>query len=223
MEADMSFQMIHMEIAYRLLQYFPQVKHPAEFILGSVAPDAVHMAADFDVNRKVKSHLFEGCGPWGDTQDYEQWQRNIETFLEKVVTVEVEPARRDFEFGIWIHCLTDRWNDLMIWREAQRMYLPGMGFEEFKEIYYQEYRSIDRWLYQNSENTAAVRSLLADAAAFDIESLVDREELERQREHLLCEQYNTKVVNITQNCFFTSERIDDFMAFVIDDIRKAIA
>lgn len=219
----MSFQMIHMEIAYRLLQYFPQVKHPAEFILGSVAPDAVHMAADFDVNRKVKSHLFEGCGPWGDTQDYEQWQRNIETFLEKVVTVEVEPARRDFEFGIWIHCLTDRWNDLMIWREAQRMYLPGMGFEEFKEIYYQEYRSIDRWLYQNSENTAAVRSLLADAAAFDIESLVDREELERQREHLLCEQYNTKVVNITQNCFFTSERIDDFMAFVIDDIRKAIA
>lgn len=219
----MSFQMIHMEIAYRLLQYFPQVKHPAEFILGSVAPDAVHMAADFDVNRKVKSHLFEGCGPWGDTQDYGQWQRNIETFLEKVVTVEVEPARRDFEFGIWIHCLTDRWNDLMIWREAQRMYLPGMGFEEFKEIYYQEYRSIDRWLYQNSENTAAVRSLLADAAAFDIESLVDREELERQREHLLCEQYNTKVVNITQNCFFTSERIDDFMAFVIDDIRKAIA
>lgn len=216
----MSLQMIHMEIAYRLLQYLPQVKHPAEFILGSVAPDAVHMASQFDVNRKVSSHLFEGCGPWGDTQDYERWRHNINAFLEKVLIVETASAHRDFEFGICVHCLTDYWNDLEIWRKAQRVYLPKMAFGEFKESYYRELRNIDWWLYQNSKNTAAVREMLAAAASFAIEGLVDREELERQRAHLLYEQYEVEKVDITQNHFFTTERIENFMTFVADEVKS---
>lgn len=72
----MAFQMIHMEIAYRLLKRIPPISNPAEFILGSVAPDSVHMNPDYDVNMKVKSHMFEGCGKWSDTQDYQLWKRN---------------------------------------------------------------------------------------------------------------------------------------------------
>lgn len=223
----MSLQMIHMEIAYRLLQYLPQVKHPAEFILGSVAPDAVHMAADaahlaadFDVAEKVRSHLFEGCGPWGDTQDYEQWERNIETFFEKGVRGETEPARRDFALGIYVHCLTDRWNDLRIWRRAQSMYLPAMAFAEFRDSFYREYRKIDWWLYQNSEHTTKICALLADAAVFSLEGLVNGEKLENLKKYLLTVQYNVEMVDITQNHFFTAQRIEDFMTFVIDGFCK---
>lgn len=225
----MSLQMIHMEIAYRLLQYLPQVKHPAEFILGSVAPDAVHMergaarlAADFDVTGKVRSHLFEGCGPWGDTQDYEQWKRNIETMFEKVAVVETDPARRDFELGIGVHCLTDRWNDIRIWRVAQSLYLPSMAFAEFRDSFYREYRKIDRWLYQNSAHTAEICALLADAEVFSVEGLVNREELESLKKYLLTVQYNVERVDITQNHFFTAGRIEDFMTFVVDDIRETL-
>lgn len=219
----MSFQMIHMEIAYRLLQYLPQVKHPAEFVLGSVAPDAVHMAASFDLNRKINSHLFVECGPWGDTQDSERWKRNINAFFEKAVAAEPEPARRDFALGICVHCLTDRLNDIRIWKKAQSIYLQAMAFEEFKEVYYREYRNIDWWLYQNSENAAAIRELLTDAASFAIEGLTDREELERQREHLLYEQYNVEKVDLTMNRFLTAERIEDFMTYVTDNIRETLA
>lgn len=221
----MSFQMIHMEIAYRLLRYLPQVKHPAEFILGSVAPDAVHMAPDavqlavnFDVAGKVRSHLFEGCGPWGDTQDYERWEQNISAFFEKNVAVEAESVRRDFMFGIFVHCLTDRWNDLKIWREAQNRYLPSMPLEAFKDAFYREYRSIDWWLYQNSEHTEKICALLADAAVFSIEGLVNGKELENLKKYLLTVQYDVKKVDITQNHFFTAERIETFMAFVVKDI-----
>lgn len=216
----MSLQMIHMEIAYRLLQYLPQVKHPAEFILGSVAPDAVHMAMHFDVNRKVNSHLFEGCGPWGDTQDYDRWMRNINAFLEKVMAVESESARRDFALGICVHCLTDYWNDIGIWRKAQGVYLQTMPFGKFKEAYYRELRNIDWWLYQNGKNTAAVREMLAGAVSFAIEGLVDREELERQRAHLLYEQYEVDAVDITRNYFFTPERIEDFIMFVVAEVKS---
>lgn len=78
----MAFQMIHMEIAYRLLKHIPQLSNAAEFILGSVAPDSVHMNPNYNVGMKVKSHLFEGCGKWSDTQDYQQWKRNINSFYK---------------------------------------------------------------------------------------------------------------------------------------------
>lgn len=219
----MSFQMIHMEIAYRLLEYLPQIEHPAEFILGSVAPDAVHMNPQYDVKSKVKSHLFEACGPWGDTQDSERWRQNIDAFFERGVAAQEEPERRDFALGICVHCLTDRWNDIRIWRKAQSEFLPTMTFAESKEAYYREYRNIDWWLYQNSENTAQIRKLLADAKSFEIESLVDREELEEQRKHLLTVQYDVEKVDITNNRFLTAEKIEDFMAFTVDAIRETLA
>lgn len=219
----MSLQMIHMEIAYRLLEYLPQIEHPAEFILGSVAPDAVHMNPHYDVSSKVKSHLFKDCGMWGDTLDYEQWRSNIEAYFEQIAAAQEEPARRDFELGICVHCLTDRWNDIRIWRKAQSDFLPTMTFEAFKEAFYREQRSIDNWLYQNSENTAQIRRLLADAESFAIKDLVDGEEIEILREHLLTVQYNVDAVYITNNRFFTAEMIEDFMAFTVDAIRETMA
>ncbi len=191
-------------------------------MLGSVAPDAVHMNPNYDVSSKIKSHLFRNCGMWGDTLDYEQWLNNIEAYFERIATTQEESARRDFEIGICVHCLTDRWNDIRIWRKAQSEFLPAMPFEAFKEAFYREYRSIDNWLYQNSENTAQIRKLLADAESFAIEDLVDGEEIEILRKHLLTVQYNVEKVDITNNRFFTTEKIETFMAFVVDAIRQKL-
>ena len=49
----MSYQMIHMEVAYRLLEQIPLIENAAEFILGSVAPDCVHMNPDYNVAIKI--------------------------------------------------------------------------------------------------------------------------------------------------------------------------
>lgn len=61
----MAYQMIHMEIAYRLLKQLSMVENGAEFILGAVAPDSVHMNQNYEVGMKVSSHMFEFCGKWG--------------------------------------------------------------------------------------------------------------------------------------------------------------
>ena len=42
----MSFQMVHMEIAYRVAE-MTGIKERAAFILGSVLPDSVHMRDDY--------------------------------------------------------------------------------------------------------------------------------------------------------------------------------
>ena len=50
----MAYQMIHMEVAYRLLDRLPWIKEKADFILGSVAPDSVHMNPAYQVSMKEK-------------------------------------------------------------------------------------------------------------------------------------------------------------------------
>ena len=33
----------------------------------------------------LNSHMFEGCGKWSDTQDYQLWKRNLQSFCENIV------------------------------------------------------------------------------------------------------------------------------------------
>lgn len=218
----MAYQMIHMEIAYRLLNRMPQTENAAEFLLGSVAPDSVHMAPHFTIDRKVKSHMFEGCGRWSDTQDYQRWKSNIYDTFCMISAKRERSGYRDFVLGLCVHCLTDYWNDIKIWRRLQSEYIPPMEPEAFKEAYYVEARGIDLWLYQNSKNTAAIRELLAGAKAFDAEGLVRREDIEKQRAHLLNVQYDVDAVTISDYQFLSADAIGEFVDSVVNEIAETI-
>lgn len=218
----MAYQMIHMEVAYRLLNRLPQIENAAEFILGSVAPDSVHMDQDFVIDRKVKSHMFEGCGKWSDTQDYRRWKSNIGDTFGKILTERERTDYRDFGIGLCVHCLTDYLNDIKNWRRLQSEHIPPMELEEFKEAYYVEARGIDLWLYQNSKNTAAIRVLLANAKAFDAEGLLRIENIEKQRDHLLNVQYDVETVNVSDYRFLPASAIEEFIDSVVNEIAETI-
>lgn len=218
----MAFQMVHMEIAYRLLEHLPQIENAAEFLLGSVAPDSVHMNPAYRVDMKVKSHMFEGCGQWSDTQDYPRWVQNIHQVFQRTVCGTEAGAYRDFAAGLCVHCLTDYWNDLRIWRTLQKKYIPPMNPEEFKAAYYPEARGMDWWLYQNSPNTAAVTGLLAEASAIEVAGLVEKENMERQRNHLLYTQYQVETVDISAYRFLSADSIEAFMEATVNDIGETI-
>lgn len=218
----MSFQMIHMEIAYRLTGYIPQIENDGEFILGSVAPDSVHMNPRFDIGMKVQSHMFEGCGEWSDTQDYVRWRRNIENSLHKFADEREGTAYRDFTFGLCVHCLTDYWNDIKVWRKLQKEYIPPMEFDEFKEAYYPEARGIDLWLNQNGRNTKSIMEMLNKAAAFDIDGLVNKSDIEKQKDHLLNVQYNAGTVDISKYRFLSADFLENFIDFTVNDIKETL-
>ena len=78
----MAGQITHMAVAYNLMEPLSVDEAKEEFILGSVAPDSVHFAEDY-LPKKIHSHQIENCGPWGDTQDYDQWIVNIRAFWNK--------------------------------------------------------------------------------------------------------------------------------------------
>lgn len=220
----MAFQMIHMEIAYRLLEAFPRIENRAEFLLGTVAPDSVHMAAEYEVRKKVASHMFEECGPWGDTQDYKRWEQNIREILKGIPKLPKEHGMgyRAYLLGMCVHCMTDYRNDLYIWRKLQREFIPGMGLEGFKKAYYAEARGIDLWLYQNSPHTTEIRSLLAEAEAYDVADRVKKEEVERMRSHLLHTQYAAKTQDISAYRFLSAEFLEGFIQRTVAEIAAQI-
>jgi len=218
----MAFQMIHMEIAYRLLEHIPQIENAAEFILGSVAPDSVHMNPNYDIDMKIKSHMFEGSGEWGDTRDYQRWRKNIDGVLSKVIDEKDRTIYRDFVIGMCVHCLTDYWNDLIIWRKLQGRYIPPMSVDEFREAYYPEARGIDFWLYQNSRNTGSIRKMLSEAAVIGVEGLVNKEDVEQLRSWLLNTQYEVEAVDISGYRFLSAGFIEEFIDFTVKEISETI-
>ena len=124
--------------------------------------------------------------------------------------------------GLCVHCLTDYWNDIKIWKGLQHVYIPPMKFEEFKEAYYPEARNTDVWLYQNSKNTGSIRELLLGATAFEVENLVNKADAETQRNHLLNVQYNVDAVDISEYRFLTVNLIEEFIELAVSHIAETI-
>jgi len=210
--------MTHLEIAYRVAKRLNINDARQQFILGSVAPDSVHFRENFVIEQKIHSHLFEGCGPWGDTQDYEKWLKNIDEFWAMNVPDERDIQKKMFLLGICVHCKTDYYNDTIIWRGLQRQHIPPMTLDKFKEEYYPEARQIDKWLYQNSENTKEIRSLLQEALAEDFKDYLLAQDIETMRNHLLNVQYNVPPVNPEGYKYYPQEKLIAFVEKVTDEI-----
>ena len=53
----MCYQMVHMEAAYRLLSKMDWIENPADYMLGSLAPDSVHFNPEYNLSLKADSHI----------------------------------------------------------------------------------------------------------------------------------------------------------------------
>ena len=218
----MAGQITHMEIAYRLIDRLGIDEGKAEFILGSVAPDSVHFDEDY-LSKKIHSHLFENCGPWGDTQDYNNWIINIEAFWNKYVVNEKDSIQRAFYTGIVVHCLTDYWNDLLIWRTLQKEMIPPMTVDEFKEGYYPESNRIDRWLYQNIDDAGEIMTLLENSKEADFEDYVKAACITKMKRHLIDEQYNLPdPIDVSGHKYYKADMMRRFVGEVPDRICEQI-
>ena len=97
-----------------------------------------------------------------------------------------------------------------------------MNLDEFKEAYYPEAQGIDRWLNQNSKNTKVIRKMISEALAMDVEGIINTEDVERQRNHLLNTQYDVDMIDISKYHYLSANDIGDFIEFTVNDIAETI-
>ncbi|MBD5476730.1 MAG: hypothetical protein HDR17_12250, partial [Lachnospiraceae bacterium] len=88
--------------------------------------------------------------------------------------------------------------------------------------YYPEAQGIDIWLYQNSKNTKVIRKMLSEALAMDVEGIIHKEDVERQRNHLLNIQYDVDKVDISNYQYLSANDIHEFIEFTVNDIAETI-
>ncbi len=199
--------MTHLAVGYKLAQRLGIDKYREEFMLGCVAPDAAPIIEP-EKKEKVHAHLFEGCGPWGDTQNYEHWLENIKAFWDKYGALEIDEKKKTFVLGVCVHCLTDYWNDLLIWRALQKQYMPPMSLEEFRADYYPENRNVDRWLFQNFDTSDEVMRLLRDSEEIAIGDYFTVGQLQYLKDHLINVQYNIlEKVDVSNHKYYPSDKM----------------
>ncbi len=215
----MSYTMVHLEVAYGILNKYDKIEHPEDFILGSVAPDSIHFHVPYDVSLKENSHIWN-CGPrWGITLESDKWKENVFRFWEQ----HKNDKNRDYIAGYCIHILTDLLNDKRIWTPFREQLISGNDYEETYKMYSRESVGSDLWLYQQSNNSKEIMKLLAEGQAYTIPDRVLSEDIEKQRIHLLNEQYHNKeVCDISDYQYCTQSKIEVFIQESIDVIPEIL-
>lgn len=211
----MAYQMIHLEVAYRLLEKYDWITKQGDFLMGAIAPDAVHFHDTYEVWLKEHSHLWD-CGPkWGITLDSEKWKRNVLEFWK----THKEDDNREFLAGYCVHILTDWMNDIKIWSPFRNANMKDGNVEEIYHIYGREAIGSDQWLYQNSNHTEKIMELLSESQTYSIAGCVEKQDVERQKKHMLTEQYkDIESVDIKEYRYCTKEVILAFITECVETL-----
>lgn len=212
----MSYSMIHLEVAFRLLNEFEWIHNRGDFMMGAIAPDAVHFHDSYVPKLKEHSHLWN-CGPkWGITLEPDKWLDNVLKFWEE----HKADGNRDFVAGYCVHILTDWLNDLKIWTPFRNENMRGNNVEEIYHIYGQEAYGSDQWLYQRSCKGKEIMDLLQESQAYAISGCVEKEDIERQKNYIIFEQYeNGEKIDISNYRYCTECVLLSF----IDECVKVIS
>ena len=216
----MSYQMIHMEVAYRLLDKFCWIKNRGDYMLGSVAPDSVHFYPEYNIYLKENSHLWNYGPRWGMTVESDKWRDNILEFWEEHKNCE----NRDFIAGFTVHILTDWINDRTVFAPFRERIRSVDEYDNVYTIYAHEAYGSDQWLHQQSEHTSDIMKLIAQGQPCSISGCVVDEDIECQKEHLLTKQYAGKdAVDISSYQYCTEEVTWNFINECVDVIGELLA
>ncbi|MGI5878626.1 MAG: hypothetical protein ACOX7W_08465 [Christensenellales bacterium] len=104
-------------------------------LLGSIAPDAIHMRKGSTLDDKHNTHLrTDGL--------HKSWETALSMLRD---------CRRDpFVTGYALHVMTDYLWILGPWREFTRKLPEGLSSDEIKRIYYRDMNHIDNWLFRQA-------------------------------------------------------------------------
>lgn len=172
----MPLPMVHFWVAVRMAQEQGTFPSP-EFLLGSIAPDAVHVRPEYGRAHKRRSHL-------NDPPDTDDHARVRAFLLERGRDTGADDAAARYMIGYAAHVLTDR-----LW--LTRVYNPflernqRLAREELRSLYYRETDQVDFNLYHQSQWRGPVWEALEPAEAPGDVHLVTPSEVDQWRRRTL--------------------------------------
>ena len=170
----MPLPMVHLAVAMRLCSSRGIAPSPA-FLLGSIAPDAIHMRDAIQSEDKHFVHLRKAR----NREDLRRIHGVLKSYRSQ------GPEMKDFAEGYVVHILTDlAWTSTVY--ETFCSSLPeGMTPEEQRALYYQESDQIDFNLYATAPWRSEAWELLHIACPINFDTLLTAEEIRGWQQRVL--------------------------------------
>ena len=210
----MAFPLTHLIVGQNMIKTY-KIKHEADFLLGCIAPDAVHFRKSFvgagmaEIGQAKKiSHLCPiSDEKWGSVTDNEGWIGCVKIFL-------TEHERTLFKFGFATHVLTDIYNNKTIW-DSFRTNHPLEAKKGYKSAYYEDLKHIDALLKEDNEVTDEICEKLAQAKAVGIKGLVTADEVEAIKQSIIAEYGNASQTGSFDKKYLTKfVSYDEMLIFI---------
>ncbi len=185
----MSYTMTHVLVAEKLLEYFDfSIDYPT-YMVGAVAPDAVHANPDYTPKLKEKSHLFAEGLKWGvvtSEKQFDKWLRSVKEFYVD----NNSKYDRDFFLGYIVHILTDICSCRDIYAPFY-LSLTEEDRDEKKKQFAQESYVVNYYLFREFSKGKDLMEILKTGHSYSIPDVYDDSFSENRSRQLLDFEFNT--------------------------------
>lgn len=203
----MAQSMMHLLIADKIYTEESGFIHSyGEFLLGSIAPDAVHAKENYTREVKDISHYrFNSKSPIS----------HFDPFFDEYSTLE----NKDFVLGYLVHLLSD-----MIWYHSIRVpfkerFLQAPSHDmSMNEAYYADCKQMEELLLWE-ENARRIINGITESSAYSLEGLIDAESVRAWKERLIFD-YNNKRDIPPHTKYISEQHIRDYIADCSKECRQ---
>lgn len=185
-EYILAYTMIHILIAEKVLEYMKTPVEYSTYLLGTIAPDAVHAAKDYSPAQKERSHLFAEGARWGrvtSEEDLARWSESIKAFYLK----ERDRYDKDFFLGYIVHLLVDRYS-------CQNIYVPFYlsikdDHDEMMAQYRKECSCVNYYLYREYSKEKNLYNILRAGHSCSIDGVFEKDLLDPRIDQLFSYEF----------------------------------
>ncbi|MEZ4713613.1 MAG: hypothetical protein R3A44_40875 [Caldilineaceae bacterium] len=210
----MPLPMVHFLVAVEMHKL--DDRHPSPpFVLGSIAPDAIHARPNTDRSHKNRTHLL--TKPHSQTTDDEYWEL-VHAFLHRHWP---KNEHIDFIEGYAAHVMADRlWLDGLF--RPFRAKVNHLAQEELARLYYREADQVDVFLYRRMVWRPQLWQSLAAATAVAADELVSAQEVDAWRQRTLRWYDDPQNDPQIEPDYITYEAVVDFAVQAAQTIRERL-
>lgn len=191
-ETNMAQPMIYLLIADKIYtEKVGSIHSYGDFLLGSIAPDAVHAKKNYTREIKEISHY---------RFDSKSDISYFDTFFYDYATSE----NKDFVTGYLVHLLSD-----LIWYHSvrvpfkERFRKAPLQDKPMNEVYYADCEQIEQLMF-GEKNASYIMKAVNRSNAYSLEGLIDAENVTSWKEKLISDYKNRK--NILPHTRYISEQ-----------------
>ena len=182
----MSYTMVHIYIAENVAKQIKRITDYPTYLLGAIAPDAVHARDNYDPSQKEKSHLFTDGLRWGKIREDTQvgaWTDSI----RKYYSAHKDGPDYDFHLGYAVHLFSDVYSSRYFY--APLIKTMGGDIEKIKPQFLKENFGYNYYLYLKYSKDHDLHAILNAGKPITSEGGVTVEDIKKRVELLFKQEF----------------------------------